>query len=159
MGVTRHHQSRQVGAHTCRSEVHPVVPAADTAPAEWRYTTTKPDGEWFSAGFDDSAWQVGRSGFGTPSMPAAIISTKWETPDIWLRREIELPVGDLTNLKRGCITMTTAKFTSMASPPANSVAPRRNTKPSASPRRARRTQARKEHRGHPLPQRLRRAIH
>ncbi|MHB9006020.1 MAG: glutaminase family protein [Limisphaerales bacterium] len=71
-----------------------VVPAADEQPALWRYTTTRPAREWFATSFDDSAWKEGRSGFGTPGTPGAVVGTRWDTRDIWLRREIELPARE-----------------------------------------------------------------
>ena len=67
-----------------------VLPAADRTPAQWRYTTAKPTGDWFKPGFDVSAWEQGTSGFGTAGTPGARIGTVWHTPDIWLRREFEL---------------------------------------------------------------------
>jgi hypothetical protein len=70
-----------------------VVPAADTKPAVWNYTTNQPASNWFAPDFDASSWPEGRSGFGTPQTPGAIIGTTWSTDDIWLRREIELPDG------------------------------------------------------------------
>ncbi len=79
-------------------EVRVVVPAADKAPATWRYTTQRPSGDWAKPGFDDSTWKQGQSGFGTQNTPGATIGTTWNTPDIWLRREVELPAGDGRNL-------------------------------------------------------------
>ncbi|MBE0542291.1 MAG: beta galactosidase jelly roll domain-containing protein [Verrucomicrobia bacterium] len=76
-----------------------VVPTADQQPATWRYTTTKPDEAWAKPGFDDSSWKQGQSGFGTAGTPGAIIGTTWNTPDIWMRREVELPADQLGNLE------------------------------------------------------------
>ncbi|MEI2725897.1 MAG: DUF4965 domain-containing protein [Verrucomicrobiota bacterium] len=76
-----------------------IVPAADKQPATWRYTTTKPSDDWVKTGFEDSAWKEGKSGFGTEGTPGAIIGTTWNTPDIWLRREVEIPADTLKNLE------------------------------------------------------------
>ncbi|MCU0784274.1 MAG: DUF4965 domain-containing protein, partial [Verrucomicrobia bacterium] len=78
-----------------RPKITTVVPAADTTPATWRYTTEKPADNWAKPGFDDSSWKEGRSGFGTAGTPGAVIGTTWNTPDIWLRREVEIPADKL----------------------------------------------------------------
>jgi hypothetical protein len=67
-----------------------LVPAADQAPASWRYSTIQPPADWAQGSFDDQNWQSGRSGFGTEGTPGAIVGTKWNTSDIWLRRQFEL---------------------------------------------------------------------
>jgi hypothetical protein len=76
----------------------PVVPAADTKPEMWRYTTDQPADNWFAPDFDASGWSEGRSGFGTSRTPGAIIGTTWNTKDIWLRREVELTESQLDEL-------------------------------------------------------------
>jgi hypothetical protein len=68
-----------------------ILPAADSQPATWSYTTTEPASDWMKSDFDDSAWKQGRSGFGTTGTPGAIVGTTWRTDDIWLRRQVELP--------------------------------------------------------------------
>src|SRR6185503_18153792 len=50
-------------------------------------------------GFNDSSWMEGKSGFGSKGTPGAIIGTVWDTPDIWLRREVEIPADRLKNLE------------------------------------------------------------
>src|ERR1022692_2390033 len=76
-----------------------VVPTAQTAPANWRYTTQKPAANWTAPDFDDSTWKQGISGFGTVGTPGAIIGTTWRTGDIWLRREVNLPAQDYDELQ------------------------------------------------------------
>ena len=68
-----------------------IVPAADKQPAVWSYTTTRPNEDWMRPDFADSNWARGQSGFGTEGTPGAIVGTVWQTDDIWLRREINLP--------------------------------------------------------------------
>jgi hypothetical protein len=72
-------------------KVTTLVPAADQKPATWRYTTAPPPDGWNKPGFDDSSWSTGTSGFGTAETPGAIAGTKWESPGIWLRREVTFP--------------------------------------------------------------------
>jgi hypothetical protein len=79
-------------------QISVVVPAADRSPALWRYTMSKPADDWSRPGFGDAAWLEGKSGFGTSGTPGAVIGTTWNTPDIWLRREIEIPAEKLKNL-------------------------------------------------------------
>jgi hypothetical protein len=75
-----------------------ILPAADTHPAVWRYTISKPEDGWEGPSFRDSAWQQGESGFGTAGTPGAVIGTTWQTDDIWLRREVNLPAGDYSKV-------------------------------------------------------------
>jgi hypothetical protein len=68
-----------------------VVPTAQKEASVWRYTTNKPAGDWTKPGFDASSWQEGPASFGTEGTPGAVVRTRWDTDDIWLRREITLP--------------------------------------------------------------------
>ncbi len=76
-----------------------IVPAADKEPAKWNFTTSKPSDNWMSTEFNDSAWKQGQGGFGTTGTPGAVIGTTWRTDDIWLRREIDLPVENFDALE------------------------------------------------------------
>ncbi len=73
-----------------QSDYTTFVPAADTQPALWRYTTSQPATGWETPGFDDTVWKAGESGFGSVGIPGGVIGTAWTTADIWLRREFEL---------------------------------------------------------------------
>jgi len=75
-----------------------VVPAADQSPAVWSYTTRKPASDWTKPEFSDSNWRQGKSGFGTRDTPNAVVGTVWNTPEIWLRREVEIPADKLKNI-------------------------------------------------------------
>jgi hypothetical protein len=81
-----------------RVEVVAFVKTAQDEPAEWKYTTEKPAEDWAKPGFDDSTWKTGKSGFGTEGTPAAVVNTKWDTADIWLRREIEVSEDQIKDI-------------------------------------------------------------
>ncbi|MCP5544021.1 MAG: DUF4965 domain-containing protein [Akkermansiaceae bacterium] len=68
-----------------------LVPAADTKPANWRYVTDKPADGWEKPGFRDSSWKEGMSAFGSRGTPGIKVATPWNSRDIWLRREVEMP--------------------------------------------------------------------
>jgi hypothetical protein len=68
-----------------------LVPAADTEPVSWRYAFERPGENWHTCAFDDSDWEVGKAGFGTPGVPNAEVGVVWQTPMIWIRREFAMP--------------------------------------------------------------------
>ena len=68
-----------------------VVPTAQKTAALWRYTTLQPSDDWTHPKFDASSWKEGPASFGTDGTPGAVVRTRWDTGDIWLRREITLP--------------------------------------------------------------------
>ena len=67
----------------------------------WAWTTTAPAVGWEKPGFDDSAWARSAGGFGSAFIqkdhPHAKCATKWETPEIWLRRHFTYtkPMGKI----------------------------------------------------------------
>lgn len=62
-----------------------LVADARSCAATWRYHTgLAPDG-WSSPGFNDKAWKIGKSGFGTQGTPGAVVATVWDKPLIFLR--------------------------------------------------------------------------
>ena len=71
-----------------------VIPTARHQQSDWRYTTESPAAGWAAREFDDRAWKVGPGGFGTRGTPGASIGTVWNGPDIWLRRDIQLPEAE-----------------------------------------------------------------
>jgi hypothetical protein len=75
-----------------------VVATSQKEGQTWRYTTKKPDSGWEKPDFDDRGWESGAGGFGTRGTPGGVVRTEWTTPEIWLRREVEVadkPSGDL----------------------------------------------------------------
>jgi hypothetical protein len=59
----------------------------------WSFTTEQPAAGWEKPAFDASGWKTGLGGFGTRGTPGALVGTKWDTPQIWIRREFDLPAG------------------------------------------------------------------
>lgn len=58
----------------------------------WRYTTTRPEDAWKLPDYDDAAWDVGRSGFGSRVGEDEDHRTAWrgEHRSIWLRAAFDL---------------------------------------------------------------------
>ncbi len=71
-----------------------LVPTSQEAPQQWRYVTEAPPEGWEKPGFDDGAWQTGNGGFGTETTPGAVVGTKWDGKDIWIRRTFSLDKWD-----------------------------------------------------------------
>jgi len=80
-----------------------VIPTAQTAQVKWRYTLEQPTDDWTKPGYDDSAWKEAVGGFGTKGTPGAIIGTEWNTKQIWLRREFQLPDRPLQHARLSLI--------------------------------------------------------
>ena len=72
-------------------EARQILATADRGPVIWRYTTGEPGAGWEKAGFDDSSWNEGESGFGTVGTPYAMVGTMWDSDVIYLRRTFDLP--------------------------------------------------------------------
>ncbi|MCP4379221.1 MAG: hypothetical protein GY794_23995, partial [bacterium] len=71
------------------SKAKPILPKC----RKWKYTTTKPKGDWAKAGFNDADWKTGTAGFGTSNTPGGKKNTVWNTKTIWMRTNLEL-TGD-----------------------------------------------------------------
>jgi Glycosyl hydrolases family 2, sugar binding domain/Glycosyl hydrolases family 2, TIM barrel domain/Glycosyl hydrolases family 2 len=76
-----------------------IMPDALCDLVTWKYTFDSPSTNWMTTQFDASAWPEGVAGFGTFSTPGAIVHTRWNTSDIWLRREFTLKDESLDELK------------------------------------------------------------
>ena len=64
-----------------------IVPTSEKDSQTWKYSFDKPADDWNSKTFNDAAWKQGPGGFGTEGTPGiGKLGTKWDTPDIWLRR-------------------------------------------------------------------------
>lgn len=69
--------------------LEPVVPMAKDSLWQGNYTEVPPVEGWEKSGFNTRKWHSGVAAFGTPGMFA--IGTKWETSEIWVRREFTMP--------------------------------------------------------------------
>lgn len=77
--------------------IETLLTDARTAPRDWKYSFSEPQGEWSAAEYDDSKWFMGAGGFGTAETPGAVVGTVWNTPDVWLRSSFESPARVLTD--------------------------------------------------------------
>jgi hypothetical protein len=68
----------------------PLVLTSEREAQRWRYTFQSPVGSWMASDFDDQMWLQGDGGFGTDGTPGAVVRTRWNGPQIWLRRSFEL---------------------------------------------------------------------
>ena len=62
--------------------------ALDHEKWEAKFTCLVPDEGWEQPGFDDKRWQISEGAFGTSEMWEA--KTLWVSPDIWVRREVDI---------------------------------------------------------------------
>lgn len=60
----------------------------------WKYTHEQPADNWMKPDFNMDSWKEGKAGFGNETIikdnkEHAKVKTKWETSNIWLRREFD----------------------------------------------------------------------
>ena len=73
-------------------ELSMLVPTADGEAWTGQYTTSKPTSNWYEPGFDASSWKSDKGAFG--SVPQEhLAKTLWNTEEIWVRREVNIPAG------------------------------------------------------------------
>jgi hypothetical protein len=68
-----------------------LIPTARDCHTTWRYITEPPASRWMARDFNDQDWKQGTGGFGTQGTPGSSVRTTWNSPDIWLRRDIDIP--------------------------------------------------------------------
>ncbi|TWT92213.1 glutaminase family protein [Neorhodopirellula pilleata] len=68
-----------------------LVPTSENSAPTYSYTLVEPSNAWFEADFDDSSWRQGPGGFGNQD---GVVRTRWNTANIWVRRDIEI-VGEV----------------------------------------------------------------
>lgn len=92
-GLARGYRAEELVAVNTSMKV--LIPTVEAGRHTWRYTTDQPGDNWFAPDFDDRSWQTGHGSFGRRGTPNAIIATRWNTPDIWLRTTVQLesPLG------------------------------------------------------------------
>ena len=79
-----------VAVETFRERLTTALPSAQRGGTEWRFTTDAPPANWTQPDFDDSGWKTGKSGFGRPDTPGAIVGTQWTTGDVYIRKKVSM---------------------------------------------------------------------
>ncbi len=74
------------------------LPVAPVAAVNWRYTTEMPAPGWERKDFPDDVWSTGQAGFGT-QVPNGQPRTRWDSPDIWLRKKFDCRLGPTGDIK------------------------------------------------------------
>ncbi|MBD0259017.1 MAG: DUF4965 domain-containing protein [Cytophagales bacterium] len=74
--------------------VNVLLPTAEKTAYAAHYTTQAPVPNWMQPAFADASWQTGAGDYG--SQPDN--KTRWETPEIWVRREFDLQETAFNNL-------------------------------------------------------------
>ena len=70
--------------------LQPVLASAKYEAWDGRFVTKAPAKGWEKPGFNDTFWKNGKAAFGTPNTGET--NTRWETKEIWVRREFNMPV-------------------------------------------------------------------
>lgn len=65
-----------------------VLPMANTEKWNASYTEQQPQGDWTGKNYEAAGWKQGKAAFGSKGMP--MLSTGWESPNIWIRRTFDL---------------------------------------------------------------------
>lgn len=73
--------------------LQPVLPNAKYEAWEGKFVTKEPAKGWEKPDFKDDSWESGKAAFGTPNTGET--ATPWETKEIWVRREFNLPAVNL----------------------------------------------------------------
>lgn len=73
------------------SEIRVLAATSEKSPVTARIATVAPPENWMAVDFDDATWRLAAGGYGSSRPPGAVIRTEWSTPDLWMRREFELP--------------------------------------------------------------------
>ncbi|MBN2296056.1 MAG: hypothetical protein JXM70_26730 [Pirellulales bacterium] len=92
-----------------------VIKTAEQGGHEWRLTTDAPAPNWAAphgskTAPDDAKWTEGSSGFGRPVKARIRVATLWETPQIWLRTQVQLPTEPMQIVLRYCHSGDTEIF-------------------------------------------------
>ena len=85
--------------------VKEVMADSSVSGAVWSYTTSKPADNWYKPGFNDSSWSKGKGGFGTKDTPNVRVGTKWDSSDIWIRREFDMGIFSADDIKDICFDL------------------------------------------------------
>ncbi len=70
----------------------PIAPMGKENYWEGDYTLDKPVGDWTKADYNTSKWKTSRAPFGKGYTD---LKTQWDSPDIWIRRTVELSADDM----------------------------------------------------------------
>ncbi len=77
-----------------------LSPTAMREAVEWRSTTKAPGDGWTTIDFDDSTWTKSPAGFGRSDAKQGIVRTKWDSGEIWMRREFSIDADALAKIDR-----------------------------------------------------------
>lgn len=66
-----------------------LLPMANEVAWDGKFMTKAPAAGWEKPDYNDSKWESGKAAFGTPGMQS--IGTRWDTKEIWVRREFTIP--------------------------------------------------------------------